>query len=177
MNINVHTLRNHIVKKAAAVLFIAFLAISLCACSDTSEPGNSLTPGERKESMAKAKSEQKVHDTITDMLGFDIDDSYIEDIEMASDITTDSYGKVMILIKSGKEDELFEYLLSKFNNYENVSAELIPRYQEHQYANDLRLMTNIRHFTTFKTGKTAKSIDINIYMARKGVCNYLFIFG
>ena len=176
MKTNVHTLRHLILKKTAAILLTAGFVFSLCACSG-GDTDNTLTPAERKESIARAKSEQKIHDAIIKMLGFDIDDSYIEEIEMASDVTTDSYGKVMILIKSGKEDDLFNFLLSKFNNYENITAENIPRYSEHQYAEDLRQMTNIRHFETFKTGSTAKSIDINVYMARKGMYNYLFIFG
>lgn len=111
------------------------------------------------------------------MLGFDIGDEFIEEAEIANDnISSDNYGKIMMSIKAGKEDELAELLQSKFGKPQLVDAANVPRYQEHIYANELRKMQNIRYFVNFKSGKDAKSEAVNIYLAKQAQNTYLFIF-
>ena len=112
------------------------------------------------------------------MLGFDIDDGFIDGAEISNDaLASESYGKIKIQVKEGKEDELSNFLAEKLGRPQAVSSVDVPRYQEHQYANELRMMSYIRYFVTFKSGDSAKSIPINLYLATQNQVTFLYIFG
>lgn len=112
------------------------------------------------------------------MLGFDIDSDYFDAAEITNDnLASDSYGKIKIQVKQGKEDELLNLLQDKLGKPQAVQPANIPRYQEHQYASELRQMQNIRYFAAFKSGTTAKSVPIDLYLAKMNLVTFLYIFG
>lgn len=172
-----HTGKHRFTKRFAAILLTGSIIFSLCACSEgAAETISSLSPAERKESLAQAKNDKMIRDTLTSMLGFAIDESLIEEAEMTYDKDADTYGKFMILIKEGKDTDVYTLLKDKCGDFQNIDASLIPTYNDNQYAIDLRQMKFIKHFVISRSD-AGKSATINIYLAQKGMYHYLFIFG
>ncbi len=164
------------IKMRLLALVVALSCVApLCACADT-DTGNTLSVSERKESIRNSKNDQLIHSSIVDLLGFDIDSSYIEDIEMISESQDGSNGKILMLIKEGKETDLINFLKSKLGDYKNVDASVIPPYQD-QYTLDLKQMKFIKNFVASKTVDVVKTVNINVYVAQKGKYTYMFIFG
>lgn len=163
--------RAAVARVIAAVL--AFCCIfSLCSCSGGSSGESSAVNGSQR------RKQVDIHKSIQEMLGFDIDDGFIDGAEISNDtLSSESYGKIKIQVKEGKEDELSNFLSEKFGRPQVVASVDVPRYQEHQYANELRMMSYIRYFVTFKSGDSAKSIPINIYLATQNQVTFLYIFG
>lgn len=159
-------------KRVISVIMAVCCIISLCACSGGSSVETSALSGEQRRNMAK------IHNSIKKILDFDIDDEFIEEAEIMSDsVTSDTFGKIRIRVKPGKDKELFDYLLSKFGNYQIVQPGMVPGYQGHEYVNELKRMQNIRNFVSFRSGNSVKSIPIDVYLADQGGDTYLFIFG
>ena len=88
-----------------------------------------------------------------------------------------AYGKIKIQVKEGKDAELLQLLQSKLGSFQEIDANQVPAYQDHQYAKELKQMHTIKHAVTFKSGTFVKSIDINVYMAEMSGIKFLFIFG
>ena len=160
------------VKRVISVILAVFCIFSLCACSSGPSVETSVLSGEQRRHMAK------IHDSIKNILGFDIDDAFIEEAEIMSDsVTSDTFGKIRIRVKSGKEKEIFDYLLGKFGNYQTVQPGMVTNYQGHEYVTELKRMSNIRNFVSFRSGSTVKSSPVDVYLADQGGDTYLFIFG
>lgn len=159
-------------KRLISVILAVFCIFSLCACSSGPSVETSVLSGEQRRHMAK------IHDSIKNILGFDIDDAFIEEAEIMSDsVTSDTFGKIRIRVKSGKEKEIFDYLLGKFGNYQTVQPGMVTDYQGHEYVTELKRMSNIRNFVSFRSGSTVKSSPVDVYLADQGGDTYLFIFG
>ncbi|MBE7070450.1 MAG: hypothetical protein E7386_08105 [Ruminococcaceae bacterium] len=164
--------RSMVVRRITAVILAVCCIFSLCACSSGGSSG-----GSSQASRPSHRKQVNIHKSIQDMLGFDIGDEFIDEAEIANDnIDSDNYGKMMIHIKAGKEDELEKLLEAKFGKPRHVELVDIPRYQEHQYADELRKTSNIRYFANFKSGTSAKSVVVDIYLAKQAQRQILFIF-
>ena len=164
--------RSMVVRHITAVILTVCCILSLCACSSGGSSG-----GSSQASRPSHRKQVNIHKSIQDMLGFDIGDEFIDEAEIANDnMDSENYGKMMILLKAGKEDELEQLLVANFGKPKIVAPVDIPRYQEHQYAEELRKMSNIRYFVNFKSGSSAKSVSINIYLATQSQRQILFIF-
>ncbi len=159
-------------KRVISVILAACCIISLFACSAAPSGETSALSGEQRRHMAK------IHDSIKKTLDFDIADEFIEEAEIMSDsVTSETFGKIRIQVKSGKDKELFDYLLGKFGNYQTVQPGMVSDYQGHEYVTELKRMSNIRNFVSFRSGSTVKSVPVDVYMADQGGVTYLFIFG
>lgn len=167
-----------LIKRTAAIILAAVCILSLCACSGSSVPAETLSDSERKENLEKAKSNRKVHKTMSDMLGFDIGDEFIDELEMSSDdIKAETYGKIRIIVKNGKEAELLKLLKDNLGDYRNIDVSHVPSYQEHPYAYELKHMSSIKNWVRLKSGVVAKTVDINVYMAELNGDTIVYIFG
>ena len=153
-------------KRMVTVILAASCILSLCACGRTSS-GNANV----------ITDQDKIHKQLVKMLDFDIDAEYIEDAEMTKSKSVDAYGKVKILVKEGEEDDLTELIQEHLGSGMDQDTSRLPGYQGHQYAEELKQMSDIRYYVTFKEGTFAKSIDINLYVAKDGGSTYLYIFG
>ena len=163
---NINKDGRRLAKRLITIVLAAGCILSLCACGRaTSGSANVIT------------DQDKIHKQIVKMLDFDIDAEYIEEAEMTKSKSIDTYGKVKILVKEGEEENLREYLEEKFGGGMDQEASRIPGYQGHQYADELKQMSDIRYYVVFKEGVFAKSVDINTYVAKEGDSTYLYIFG
>ena len=164
---NINTDGRRLAKCLITIVLAAGCILSFCACQTTTSSGktNVIT------------DQDKIHKQIVKMLDFDIDAEYIEEAEMTKSKSVDTYGKVKILVKEGEEENLREYLEEKFGGGMDQEASRIPGYQGHQYADELKQMSDIRYYVVFKEGVFAKSVDINTYVAKDGDSTYLYIFG
>lgn len=153
-------------KRVVTVILAASSILSLCACGRaTSGSANVIT------------DQDKIHKQIVKMLDFDINAEYIEEAEMTKSRSVDAYGKFKILVKEGEEDDLTKLLQEHLGSGMDQDVSHLPGYQGHQYAEELKQMSDIRYYVTFKEGTFAKSIDINLYVAKDGGSTYLYIFG
>ena len=153
-------------KRVVTVILAASCILSLCACGRaTSGSANVIT------------DQDKIHKQIVKMLDFDINAEYIEEAEMTKSRSVDAYGKFKILVKEGEEDDLTKLLQEHLGSGMDQDVSHLPGYQGHQYAEELKQMSDIRYYVTFKEGTFAKSIDINLYVAKDGGSTYLYIFG
>ena len=153
-------------KRVVTVILAASCILSLCACGRaTSGSANVIT------------DQDKIHKQIVKMLDFDINAEYIEEAEMTKGRSVDAYGKFKILVKEGEEDDLTKLLQEHLGSGMDQDVSHLPGYQGHQYAEELKQMSDIRYYVTFKEGTFAKSIDINLYVAKDGGSTYLYIFG
>lgn len=164
--------RNTAVNRVISLVLAVCCIFALCACAESSSGDSRETNGNQR------KKQVNIHRSITEMLGFDIDSDYFDAAEITNDnLASDSYGKIKIQVKQGKEDELLNLLQDKLGKPQAVQPANIPRYQEHQYASELRQMQNIRYFAAFKSGATAKSVPIDLYLAKMNLVTFLYIFG
>ncbi len=176
MGIN-QSAKHLIVKRLTALVLAVSLIASISACAGNTGSESTADENSRKESLNQVLVDKKIHVKIKEMLGVDISDDYIDGAEMSVDKSADSYGKVKIQIKEGKDAELLQYLESTLGKFQEIDANQVPRYQDHQYATELKQMHTIKHAVTFKSGTFVKSIDINVYMAEMSGYKFLFIFG
>lgn len=163
---NIYTGGRRLAKRMITVILAASCILSLCACGSASSGSSNVIT-----------DQDKIHKQIVKMLDFDIDAEYIEEAEMTGSKSVDSYGKVKILVKEGKEDDLTRLLQDHLGSGMDQDVSHIPGYQGHQYAEELKQMSDIWYYVTFKEGTIAKSIDINLYVAKDGDNTYLYIFG
>jgi hypothetical protein len=163
---NIDLSARKLAKRVVTVILAASCILSLCACGRASS-GNANV----------ITDQDKIHKQIVKMLDFDIDAEYIEEAEMTRSKSVDAYGKVKILVKEGKEDDLTRLLQDHLGGGMDQDVSHLPGYQGHQYAEELKQMSDIRYYVTFKEGTFAKSIDINLYVAKDGGSTYLYIFG
>ena len=163
---NIDLSARRLAKRMVTVILAASCILSLCACGRASSgSANVIT------------DQDKIHKQIVKMLDFDIDAEYIEEAEMTKSKSVDSYGKVKILVKEGKEEDLTRLLQDHLGSGMAQDVSHLPGYQGHQYAEELKQMSDIWYYVTFKEGTIAKSIDINLYVAKDGDNTYLYIFG
>ena len=167
-----------LLKKTAAIILAAVCILSLCACSGSSVPAETISDSERKENLEKARYNRTMHKTMSDMLGFDIEDEFINELEMSSDnIEAETYGKIRIIVKNGKEAELLKFLNKNLGDYRNIDASRIPSYQDHPYVSELRKMKAIKYWVRFKSGVVAMTAGIYVYMAELNGDTVVYIFG
>lgn len=163
---NIYTGGRKLAKRLITVVLAASCILSLCACGRaTSGSANVIT------------DQDKIHKQIVKLLDFDINAEYIEEAEMTKSRSVDAYGKFKILVKEGEEDDLTKLLQEHLGSGMDQDVSHLPGYQGHQYAEELKQMSDIRYYVTFKEGTFAKSIDINLYVAKDGGSTYLYIFG
>lgn len=163
---NIDLSARKLAKRVVTVILAASCILSLCACGRaTSGSANVIT------------DQDKIHKQIVKMLDFDINAEYIEEAEMTKSRSVDAYGKFKILVKEGEEDDLTKLLQEHLGSGMDQDVSHLPGYQGHQYAEELKQMSDIRYYVTFKEGTFAKSIDINLYVAKDGGSTYLYIFG
>ncbi|MBR4948497.1 MAG: hypothetical protein IKZ29_08065 [Clostridiales bacterium] len=163
---NINTDGRRLAKRVVTVILAASCILSLCACGRAASG-----------SMNVITDQDKIHKQIVKMLDFDIGAEYIEEAEMTKSKSVDTYGKVKILVKEGEEDNLTKLLQEHLGSGMDQEVSHLPGYQGHQYAEELKKMSDIRYYVTFKEGTVAKSIDINLYVAKDSDSTYLYIFG
>lgn len=159
-------------KRLAAAVMASCCIISLCSCTFSPATESSI-----KASAARTRIDIRIHNKIKDLIGFDIDDEYIDSAESISDVyDKTALGKVKIVVQPGKETELQNYVEEKLGLFDNMSADSIPITLQHQYAVELRQMTSVKCVKTVKTGEDGISVTISVYMARMGANVFLYIF-
>ena len=161
-------------ERMTAAVMAACCIFSLCACST---PGETLSDSERKVSYENAKTNQKAHQAIKDILGFDIGDEFIDEAELSSSTaTSDRVGNIRIILKSGKGDEVLQLLNKNFGDYRSIDISLIPNFQDHPYVFELKHMSAIKNWTISKPGTSVDFTETNIYMAELNGDTIVYIF-
>ena len=165
------------IKRLAVLLLTASLILSVCSCSSAgSTDGSTLSESEREERIASKSNNLIIHKYIVELLGFNISDECIDGAEAIEGVSSkEEYPKIKMVVKADKADEVRSMLNSKFGAGQRLSPAQIPGYQNHQFANELKQMREITYWVNFKTGKDAKSIDVNIYMAKFYTNTFLYI--
>lgn len=167
-----------IAKRLAVAVIVVCCFFPFCACSGNIESGETLNASERNKRIANNQSNKKVHEAITTVLGFDIADEYIDEAEMTTDtITANTYGKIRVIIKKGNENEVLQLFMKKFGDYQNIDASLIPDYQNHPYAYELKHMHSIKHWAISKDKNVINPINIDIFIAELNGDTIIYIFG
>ena len=164
--------RDHLIKCAAAMALSLSLALPVCACSSGTAYTKATLSSSQLEESAIRKNNRKIHQYIKEMIGFDIEDSYIDGAElMMNSSSSISQAMICILVESGKENDMLSLLKSKLGTEQNITPKQIPAEATHQYADELRHMSFIMRWTVSGTDPA-----INVYMARKGSSLYVYIF-
>ena len=156
-------------KKLAGSIMVFGLMASLCACSNASPAVTKETLSSKQlEEVAFERNNARIRKFIKDKLGFELDDELFEEAELAFDSSKrDSHGRIGIVIKQGKEDDVLTLLEKNIGMEKNIGPNLIPEGLNNEYAADLRTMDLIKYWEL--SGAT-------VYMARKGSNSYLYIF-
>ena len=164
-----------IIKRSLALILAAGCIASLCACSkpNSGRSAHSVTANSHREINEPDACCVYIRDT------FDLDlFEYCAYARMGSkNSASEDYVEIRFEVKTGKEDELQEYLKESLGDGEEYANDNIPAYQDHEYALEMKTMEPVRHFVKFKQGTVAKSRGTNFYLAQDGDRLYLFIFG
>ena len=159
------------------LLFVCSLAVALCfiACNvqDSVENDN--------EAVLSGEEGTKVQDVIEytrNLLDVDFEMEILEaDMEIKTSENGDESSMIRIVFDKTEVDGLEKNLQSQIEKGEVISSTQIPRFQDHEYAVELKTKELKRHFNYFKSGQATKTRDINIYLAEDGERGYLYIFG
>lgn len=163
------------IKACAAALILAMsLGGTLCACSGNSSATSRTTLSSSElEEQAIKKNNQRVRNQIKNLLGFSIDDEFINEAEMLMTASQNSKeANTCIQVKPGKEEELLALIQSHLGHEDNIGANLIPAELDDEYAKELRKMNPIKHWGITRSD----SQTTNVYFARKGTFSYVYIF-
>lgn len=178
---HISTLKTGMARRAIALAFAATVITSLAACTNTrgtrgTSGDSGGRPGDRTVSMAmRTEDKDEIDELITGVLDYDFGE-YTDEAELEiNDMSKDTYLKARILVRKDKVDDLKEFLNEKLGVGEEYTNDMVPRYQDHEYAVELKQMTPIRHYVTFKMGTDVKSLPINFYLVEDNGNTYLFI--
>ena len=169
-------------RRRAGILRLLVIVLAVCLMVSFGACSNRINASDRVSRGIETYADEQIalpelHDAIKQMLGFDIDSGLIEEAEVSAEESIDTMGKVKILIKSGREDDVRKLLDKELGSGMGIDSSRIPLYQGNVYAEELKQMESIRYYVIFYSGERIKSIDINIYMAEDGADTYLYIFG
>ena len=169
-----------IIKRSLALILAAGCIASLCACTTPSSgrSAHSVTANSHSEPHNGEINESDACCVyIRDTFGLDLFE-YCAYARMGSkNSASKDHVEIRFEVKTGKEDELQEYLKENLGDGEEYANDNIPAYQDHEYALEMKTMEPVRHFVKFQQGTVAKSRGTNFYLAQDGDRLYLFIFG
>lgn len=145
------------------VLILAAAAIaSLCSCSLIG-------------SVKTIDSKEEINDYIVRLTGADIGDYFAENEMEIKKENFEEYAKIRIRLMPDTVEKVEEILENKISK--DPGDYVIPGYEDHPYAQELKMMEQRSHFQTFLSGNRVKTRDINVYIANDNGVYYLYIFG
>ena len=169
-----------VIKRSAILISVLCCIAFLCACTagGSGRSSRSLTINSHDDSGHGDINEPDACCVyIRETFGLDLFD-YCRYARMElNDSEPDEYAEIRFEVKSGKAEELEDYLKEKLGNGEEYTNDGIPGYQDHEYALEMKTMEPVRHFVKFQQGVVIKSRGTNFYLAKNGDEAYLFIFG
>ena len=168
-----HTYRT-ILKRAAVSVFSAAMIFSFCSCSSGSTDSTTINESLREEMIASKSNSLIVHKFIVEILGFNIEDEFIDGAEAVEELSAD-FPRIKIVIKKEKADEMLSILNSKLGTGEIIGPSQIRTEEGNQFASEVRQMRGITKWVIHKTGKSGKEVDLNVYMAKFAGNTFIYI--
>ena len=149
-------------RRILAIILAASAIASLCACSLI---GSTKT----------IDSKEKINSYIMELMDVDIGDYFAENEMELTKENSEEYAMIRIRLKPDTVEKVEEILGMKISK--DPGDYVIPGYQDHPYAQELKMMEQRSHFQMFTSGNRVKTRDINVYIAKDKGGYYLYIFG
>lgn len=149
----------------------------LIACGKEGGDESSSVVDDESVTLVQEREEDGMEYTqyVEEFLGIKVQD-YVtaEEGEISPD--DEEYAKIKLTLLSDKMEEAEKLLSSACGESVDVSSDMIPLYQGHRYASEIKNASERYTHYSFSSGRSAKTRDVTVYLIKDAEGNVFLYF-